>query len=124
MIKKTIAALLATLILTCPAWADTESIKRNIDKIADLEIRQNVLNENQVKLNNKLIGLVREMDAKDKIINDLIAQLRVALEKAALAEEVAKSLRSDTFNLKASIVQLEGELNEIRNEQEKPFWKR
>ena len=51
----------------------------------------------------------------------LINQLKEVSERAQMAEELVKSLRSDTFNLKAQIVQLKGEVNELR-ENDKGWW--
>jgi len=51
----------------------------------------------------------------------LIDRLKEVSERAQMAEELVKSLRSDTFNLKAQIVQLKGEVNELR-ENDKGWW--
>jgi len=56
-------------------------------------------------------------------ITYLEEQVQIANERAALAEELVIALRSDTFNLKARLVQLEGEMAELRKSKDKGWFR-
>ena len=86
-----------------------ELYERNTDDIYELVDKTNRMIDNQ----NKFLKLINQLTTTTEVLH---AQISDATTRAALAEKLVISLRSDTFNLKAQIVQLRGEVAELRKE--------
>ena len=88
--------------------------------IADELMRQNDVQIKIIDNHNSMIERQRLMRAEITSMKETIDALKesvtLANERAAQAEQMVKTLRIDTFNIKARMVQIEGELDYQQNE--------
>jgi len=115
--KKLLGAMAVVAVMMSTASAGTIEEAFNTQNELILEL---------AKSHNSAVKEVRRLNLAVSSLSDQVIELRGRLhdttQRAKVAEEIAISIRSDTFDLKANIVQLEGAIKELRTENKKGWF--